>query len=293
MARPQKKGLDYFPLDVDFMQDRKVRRIKREHGLIGVLVVIELYTKIYHENGYYLLWEENIRYDISEELNNENPEQIEAIVESCLNVGLFHDEIFKKTHVLTSAAVQRRFKACAIHRSSSRIAPELNLLEETEQEPTPAKKKTREKEMPELFHQETETSTPSTELSHAETPQTKEKEIKAEKREINSPHTPSQSEEGAGTMSIERLKSYCPPPDYALNKKKHNYEGLLERLFSLGIHTPDDIEAIMRLSRYGEIGHPVWGIIVQGKWAGEKKTIASPGKYLIKVLLNLQKQTQP
>nr|DAK80447.1 MAG TPA: protein of unknown function (DUF4373) [Caudoviricetes sp.] len=27
MARPTKKGLDYFPLDVDFLSDLKVRRI--------------------------------------------------------------------------------------------------------------------------------------------------------------------------------------------------------------------------------------------------------------------------
>ena len=31
MARISKPGLDYFPLDVNFFQDRKVRRISNRH----------------------------------------------------------------------------------------------------------------------------------------------------------------------------------------------------------------------------------------------------------------------
>lgn len=33
MARTIKTGLDYFPLDVNFLQDRKIRRIIRKHGV--------------------------------------------------------------------------------------------------------------------------------------------------------------------------------------------------------------------------------------------------------------------
>lgn len=49
MARP-KKGLDYFPLDVNFMQDRKMRRTYRIHSVLGIVVIIRLLCKLYREN---------------------------------------------------------------------------------------------------------------------------------------------------------------------------------------------------------------------------------------------------
>ena len=39
MARPQKDGLDYFPFDVDFMKDTKVRRIARTFGCTGTMAI--------------------------------------------------------------------------------------------------------------------------------------------------------------------------------------------------------------------------------------------------------------
>lgn len=316
MARPEKRGLDYFPLDVDFMRNRKVRRINRMHGALGIIVIIELYGRIYHENGYYLSWDEDTCFDIYEELNTENPEQIQAIVESCLQVGLFHAELYETQHVLTSNGVQRRYKACCGRRGYVRISPELNLIEcpqeEKEVKPTEAPVQAPEKtvevpatsistevkpvEMPELFptetglmHTETELMHTETELLYTETPQTKQNKTKANKKEINLPHTPSQNGGGNEKMTLERLKDYFSPPDYALDKKTHNYDGLLERLYAIGVCCRDEVDAILRLSRYGEIGHPVWSIIVHGKWAGEKKPITAPAKYIIKVLLNFQK----
>ncbi|WP_071145457.1 DUF4373 domain-containing protein [Bacteroides ihuae] len=301
MARPEKRGLEYFPLDVDFMRDIKVRRINRKHGALGVIVIIELYSRIYHKNGYYLRWDEDTCFDIFEELNNENPEQIQAIVDSCLQVGLFHAELYETQHVLTSNGVQRRYKACCARRGLVRIAPEFNLIECPQEEEVPTASTSTEVEaveMPELFptemelmHTETELMYTETELLCTETPQTKQNKTKANKTEINLPHTPSQNGGGNEKMTLERLKDYFAPPDYALDKKTHNYDGLLERLYAIGVCCRVEVEAILRLSRYGEIGHPVWGIIVHGKWAGEKKPITAPAKYIIKVLLNFQKST--
>ena len=45
MARPQKKGLDYFPLDVDIDQDDKIALIEAKHGAIGFAVIIKLLMK--------------------------------------------------------------------------------------------------------------------------------------------------------------------------------------------------------------------------------------------------------
>ncbi|WP_321332445.1 DUF4373 domain-containing protein [uncultured Bacteroides sp.] len=297
MARPEKKGLDYFPLDVDFLQDRKMRRITRLHGTLGLAVIINLYCKIYHENGYYLLWDEDICYDICEEVNTETPLQVQTVVDSCLQVGLFSAELYEHHRILTSAAVQRRFLLCSARRTSVCIAAAFNLISTPSATGSNEKPANRAEVQQVIFSEATdiEFQQAETPLMQTETPQTKTKETekKEKQKEENLPPTPSKNKGDSETMTIEKLKSFFSLPDYALNKKTHNYEGLLERLYSIGVHSREDLDGILRLSRYGEIGHPVWSIIVNGRWAGEKKPINAPGKYIIKVLLNLLKTPKP
>ncbi len=73
-----------------------------------------------------------------------------------------------------------------------------------------------------------------------------------------------------------------PPPEYVLNKKTHNYDGLLLALDRIKVTDTEDIKAILRMSNYGEIGTPVWKVLAQTSWA----KIVMPGKYLIKVLVS-------
>ena len=53
MARPFKQGLEYFPFDVGFFSDPKIKKLKMKCGSLGVLVYIRILTLVY-ENGYYL-----------------------------------------------------------------------------------------------------------------------------------------------------------------------------------------------------------------------------------------------
>ena len=53
MARPLKKGLEYFPLDVRIFRDEKIRVLSYLAGPLGEIVYIRILTMIY-ENGYYL-----------------------------------------------------------------------------------------------------------------------------------------------------------------------------------------------------------------------------------------------
>ena len=71
-----------------------------------------------------------------------------------------------------------------------------------------------------------------------------------------------------------------PPPEYALNEKTHNYDGLLLALDRIKVTDVGDIKAILRRSNYGEIGTPVWKVLAQTSWA----KVRMPGKYLIKIL---------
>ncbi|WP_071146521.1 DUF4373 domain-containing protein [Bacteroides ihuae] len=262
MARPEKRGLDYFPLDVDFMRDIKVRRIKRKHGALGIVVIIELYSRIYHDNGYYLSWDEDTCYDICEDLRTESPEQIQTIVDSCLQVGLFHAGLYNVQHVLTSNGVQCRYKACCARRASARILPELNLIEcpqqQEENKPTTEAIKAPEEAVKshtastleevkvvktsELMHTETELMHTETQLLPTEMPQTKENKTKgkANKTEINLPHTPSENGGGNEKMRVDRLEDYFFPPDDAFAMKTHNYDGLLERFYAIAVCCRDE-----------------------------------------------------
>jgi len=56
MSRPIKKGLTYFPFDVDFFEDDKIKLIESEFGFKGSQIAIKLLCKIYKENGYYYQW---------------------------------------------------------------------------------------------------------------------------------------------------------------------------------------------------------------------------------------------
>ena len=59
MARPQKKGLLYFPFDTDFFADLKIRALRARYGSDGLIFYIWLLAEIYRENGYYIVWNED------------------------------------------------------------------------------------------------------------------------------------------------------------------------------------------------------------------------------------------
>jgi hypothetical protein len=107
MARISKPGLDYFPLDVNFLQDRKVRRICRHHAA-GIAALTSLLCLIYKEKGYYVLWNKDTLFDIAQEACCEE-EKMQAIIDDCLSVGLFDTYIYKEYGVLTSQAIQEQY----------------------------------------------------------------------------------------------------------------------------------------------------------------------------------------
>lgn len=64
MARPIKQGLDYFPFDVDLINDRKLRKAKLKHGYQATMVYIVLLTLIYKDKGYYLDYGDDVQEDV-------------------------------------------------------------------------------------------------------------------------------------------------------------------------------------------------------------------------------------
>lgn len=62
MARPQKEGLEYFSLDVDFFSDRKIKILKGRFGADGVTYYLYLLCEIYKGHGYYLDFDADFDY---------------------------------------------------------------------------------------------------------------------------------------------------------------------------------------------------------------------------------------
>lgn len=59
MARPVKDGLNYFPLDVDFFSDKKIRSIRANYGTDGIALYIYVLCEIYRDGGYYVKADED------------------------------------------------------------------------------------------------------------------------------------------------------------------------------------------------------------------------------------------
>ena len=108
MARPRKPGLSYFPFDIDFFLDKKIKRLRAKYGNDGVMVYVYLLCEIYR-SGYYIEYDEDLILDVSDDLNiSEN--ETRQIMNYLLSRSLFDDKLAKSVKVLTAASIQRRYQ---------------------------------------------------------------------------------------------------------------------------------------------------------------------------------------
>lgn len=94
---------------------------------------------------------------------------------------------------------------------------------------------------------------------------------------INKEILPSQSPQGGKGEKEEILLS---PPEYALNPRTHNFNGLMEQLANLRITNIHEVNAILRLSNFGEKNTEIWKLLATTPW----NKIIAPAKYILKVL---------
>lgn len=107
MARPIKKGLDYFPLNTDFMNNRTIRRLKRKGGFKAIVLYMDLLCDIY-ANSYFIEITDNYIFDLSDQLGLEEKD-IRSMIEIMIVLGLFHERSFDKSHILTSETIQEQY----------------------------------------------------------------------------------------------------------------------------------------------------------------------------------------
>lgn len=125
MPRPIKQGLDYFPIDVDFFQNKKIKNLRRDKGELGLITYLNILCKIYR-NGYFFSFDDlrELSMDIAEEITNEQlrakssriTEIINYLIEhGILDVGLFEQgiisgESMQEQYVLATKAAKRKPK---------------------------------------------------------------------------------------------------------------------------------------------------------------------------------------
>lgn len=110
MARPQKPGLDYFPLDVDFFEDDKILLISAEFGIKSEVLILRLLAKIYRE-GYFYKWGDDQCLLMSKSMGMAQCSKgwIEEVIKGLIRRTLFDRDCFNRHSVLTSSAIQRRY----------------------------------------------------------------------------------------------------------------------------------------------------------------------------------------
>lgn len=122
MARKPKRGLDYFPLDVDFQGDPKVRKLIYRFGSDAVSVFVMFLNELY-KNGYYFEGDletlsESIAYEIGKS-GEEGATCVRKILEAMLSLRMIDKGALSLYGVITSKGVQKQFLLSTSRRKKS------------------------------------------------------------------------------------------------------------------------------------------------------------------------------
>lgn len=131
MARPPKIGLEWFPLDTNL--DDKMQFVEATHGIKGYAIVIKLLQKIYGHFGYFGEWNARTATLFANELRLPL-KVVTDVVGTCVEEGIFHEGMFEKYGILTSAGIQRRYLAAVRKRTDASIKSEYALAELAQKE---------------------------------------------------------------------------------------------------------------------------------------------------------------
>lgn len=127
MARPKKRTLDYFEVDVGIAQNLKVRKlINRKGGARALGVFMYLLCRIY-KNGYYIDCNSDAIFEIAADLYEQEDYVMEVIL-YCLEIKLFDQGMYDRHRILTSRGIQERYVALQSQRKRISVVEQYDLL---------------------------------------------------------------------------------------------------------------------------------------------------------------------
>lgn len=217
MARPTKTGLDYYPMDVGFLRDKKVRLLRSEFGASSVLFVLYVLGKVYEGDGYFLAWDKDELLLAADELR-ETPAYISEVLQGCLKRSIFDERVFQAFSVLTSAGIQRRYLRGCEKRDGIAIFNEYWLLNISSKSDVPASIRAK-LALVSLTGGNNDVNSPVNSEISPGNPQSKVKESKGKESRVKGgapaapapPHTPSEGENlGSGFVppTVEEVAEY-------------------------------------------------------------------------------------
>ena len=142
-----KQGLDYFPLNTDFMHDRVVRRVMKREGDSAFTILLYTLSYLYSGEGYYIHVDDDFYDELSDQLFSTDNDSVRRVLHLFVEYGFFDSSLYERYGILTSADIQRQFLFITKRRSRRHISPDYCLLPDEEEEGgdfsnrKPAKKK--------------------------------------------------------------------------------------------------------------------------------------------------------
>lgn len=300
MARIKKRGLDYFPLNTDFIQDRLVRRIMKREGDGALAILLGALSCIYAGEGYYVSADELFYEDLSANLYEKDANDVKRILALAVEYGIFDAVLFGEYHILTSAEIQSQYIFSTKRRKSSVIDPLYCLIgegqedkesDEQQNESCNAQSSTCENVTISPLdvtsgthsiaqHSIAQYSKKNPLLSGSPGGETEDADkMSAEDISSQEVETPRGKKAQAHRSAChewteEEIAGMQPPGDGT----KRNFDGLLYNLRQFRI-PPQEQYAIILKSNFGAIGHPLWkGFYTLRDSHGK---IRQPGRYLL------------
>lgn len=127
MARPTAKGVEYFPLNVNFINDLKVRKLLLSCGAESIAVLIYLLSTIYKDEGYFVEIHEDEIDLIALDVNVTSEFVLEVIKKAC-EVRFFDVNLYNNFNILTSKGIQERYLKITERRKNSVVITQFNLI---------------------------------------------------------------------------------------------------------------------------------------------------------------------
>ena len=316
MCRIKKRGLDYFPIDIDFMQNRLVRRIMKREGEGSLATLFGALSCIYGGEGYYVRADELFYEDISTSLYNQTAGDVKRILTLAAEYGIFHPGLFSEFGILTSSEIQKQYLFSTKRRKSSAIEERYNLIDDA---PDSFTEQSTESEVENATPKgESVTIKPENVTSGTHSiAQNRIAQHRIEKPLLNS--SPVGGTQNADEISAEEeeeeLVSSGGAPDVYIqttsgNDKPHrrewtdedvsrlqppadgldrNPDGLIFNLRQFHI-PPQEQYVIVLKSNFGIIGHPVWKGFFDLRESHGK--IRQPGRYLLSLCIKQKEATK-
>lgn len=299
-----KQGLDYFPLNTDFMHDRIVRRIMKREGDSAFTVILYTLSYLYSGEGYYVRADKEFCDELSDQLFSTDNERVHRILCLLVDYGFFDAALYERYGILTSMNIQRQYLFITKRRSRRHLFPDYCLLPEDAAVETPdnvyetddsvaesrntatisAHIKRKEKERKENILPNPPCQGGDEERDGGEFSEYDEggRGSAVSNREPEAVGIENEPAMAKGTkkkreLTQEDIDGMRPPTD-GLSR---NFAGLLDNLRLYHI-PPAEQYAIVLKSNYGEIGGKVWQGLGVIRGSGGK--IKLPGHYLLSVL---------